>query len=482
MYQTGSFILKFWSKENAKAALPIVKNIVAHTDGWNNRVMVYGSDITVGEDCYITADDYEGLAMQLCKALAEAGSGYSFLCYAEHLSDDGEIHETFRYRDKALQGYSKHECYAAVDVAEHYWTGYVQNGCLQLDEQDCTDSPQRELCCQNCGEYYGYSEYAPVTRCPYCGNLEEQDTEILMGDLIQEQDDWGDYDFEIPLGVQFPKERISGGKDWLEDCETNDTFNLDPACFPNKNQYDAALMLCKVCAGWYRFETLDEREMQAECLRAVLRSNPGQPMWYYNVWHRDFDWVSALRESNPRYYGLFSDVDTLWELYARLQQRSCIEKAECFTWFVNFFGDALRYDSRKSLSDCYVQNFDNHMEMILYLYPEQIDILTEGVASVSSNGTRYLSRTAAGLIRMGKRNDGIRLYKKVFRMVWEGKSSADDKKAVIDEFLTRLAAGYENEPYLDAELSALLEKQCGQYSDAKWTTKVRMMLNNTQRR
>lgn len=67
-------------------------------------------------------------------------------------------------------------------------------------------------------------------------------------------------------------------------------------------------------------------------------------------------------------------------------------------------------------------------------------------------------------------------------MVWEGKSSADDKKAVIDEFLTRLAAGYENEPYLDAELSALLEKQCGQYSDAKWTTKVRMMLNNTQRR
>jgi hypothetical protein len=83
---------------------------------------------------------------------------------------------------------------------------------------------------------------------------------------------------------------------------------------------------------------------------------------------------------------------------------------------------------------------------------------------------------------MGKRDDGIRLYERAFRMVWEGKSSAADKKAVMDEFLNRLAAGYENEPYLDTELSELLEKQCRKYSDAKWTARVRMMLSNTMAR
>jgi hypothetical protein len=436
----------------------------------------------VGEDCIISAEDYEGLSMKICKILAEAGSGYSFLCYAEHLSDNGEIHESFSCKDGAFHGHSRQECYSTSDIEEHYWAGYVKKGCLQLDEQDCTDSSQQELRCQNCGEYYSYSEYAPVTRCPYCGELEEQHVEILGEKPVQDQDSWENYVFKIPLGIHFPKDRISVGKDWLDDCEINDTFHLDPACFPNKNQYDAALMLCKVCAGWYSFDTPKERENLAECLRDVLRSKPGQPMWYYNVWHREFDWVSALRESNPKYWGLFSDVDSLWELFSRLQQRSCIEKAECFAWFVDYLGETLRYDSRKNLSDCYVQNYDNHMEMILYLYPEQIEILTEGTASVSSNGARYLSKTAAGLIRMGKRDDGIRLYERAFRMVWEGKSSAADKKAVMDEFLNRLAAGYENEPYLDAELSELLEKQCRKYSDAKWTARVRMMLSNTMAR
>lgn len=479
MYQTGTLILKFWSKEEARSAFPIVKAAVDNADDWNKRVMVCGSDVTVGEDCYISADDYKGLVMKLCKDLAEASRGYSFLCYAEHLSDNGESHESFCCKEGLFRSYARQEHYFTAAVTERYWTGCVQKGCLQLDEQDCTDSSRQELCCQNCGEFYSYSEYAPVARCPYCGELEEQYPEIPLEAPMQEQDGWGTYAFEIPLGVSFPKERISVGKDWLDDCEINDTFGLDPACFPNKNQYDAALMLCKVCAGWYRFDTPEERGTQAECLREVLRSKPGQPMWYYNVWHRDFDWVSALRDSNSKYCGLFSDVDSLWELFSRLQQRSCIEKAECFAWFVDFFGETLRYDSRKNLPDCYVQNYDNHMEIVLYLYPEQIEILTEGAASVSSNGARYLSKTAAGLIRMGKQDDGIKLYEKVFRMVWEGKSSADDKKAVMDEFLNRLAAGYENEPYLDAELSELLEKQCRKYSDAKWTAKIRMMLNNT---
>ena len=295
-----------------------------------------------------------------------------------------------------------------------------------------------------------------------------------------EQDGWEKYKFEIPLEIDLPKTPISEGKDWLEDCEINDIFELNPVCFATKNQYDAALTLCKICAGWYRFDSPEERVKQADCLRKVLQSAPGEPMWYYSVWNRTFDWISALRECNTKYYGCFSDVDTLWELFSRLQQRSCIEKAECFAWFVGFFGDFLQYDDQNSLPDCYVQNFDNHLEMILYLYPEQVELLTSGTTAVSSNGMRYLSKAAAGLIRMGKREEGIHLYKKTFSMVWDKKSSAEEKKAVMDEFLDRLAAGYENEPYLDMELSEVLESQSQKYSDTKWTAKIRMMLNHTQ--
>jgi hypothetical protein len=126
MYQTGTFILKFWSKEEAKAAFSSVRATVAHVDDWNKRIMVYGSDITVGEDCIISAEDYEGLSMKICKILAEAGSGYSFLCYAEHLSDNGEIHESFSCKDGAFHGHSRQECYSTSDIEEHYWAGYVK--------------------------------------------------------------------------------------------------------------------------------------------------------------------------------------------------------------------------------------------------------------------------------------------------------------------------------------------------------------------
>ena len=56
--------------------------------------------------------------------------------------------------------------------------------------------------------------------------------------------------------------------------------------------------------------------------------------------------------------------------------------------------------------------------MILYLRPNQIEILTEGDTAVETNNLPQLSSAAAGLIRLGKRTEGIALYKKVFDIVW----------------------------------------------------------------
>ena len=478
MYQTGIFILKFNAREAARYAMETVRKLVAPFDDWNKRIMVCGSEITVGEDCYLAQADYKGLVLKICRALAEQKRIDYFLCYAEHFSDLGEACDAVSWEAGAFLAYSKEETYDSGRVTEHCYTGNVQNGKLMLEEID-GEFCQREVRCGACGEYYSCSENAPVSRCPYCAEMEAQCVALL--EEVQEPEDTDDYAFEIPLGVTFPQTRISQGQEWLEDCEINDTFRLDPACFANKNQYDAALMLCKICAGWFGFESPEERQERADCLRQVVCASPGEPMWYYDVWQRSFDWVAALRECNPRYLGCFPDVDALWELFSRLQQRSFVEKAECFGWFAAFFGENLRYDLRKNLADQYVQGYDNHMETTLYFFPEQIDLLTSGETSVSNLGARYLSGAAAGLIRMGKRAEGIRLYETLFQMVWEGKSTADEKKAVMDAFLERLAAGYENEPYLDPELSAILEKQASKYSDAKWVAKVRMMVNRSMK-
>lgn len=70
---------------------------------------------------------------------------------------------------------------------------------------------------------------------------------------------WKDHEFEIPLGISFPESIVSEGLDWISDCEEDDVFGLNPRCFQNKNQYDAALKLCKACAGWFYFETDEEK-------------------------------------------------------------------------------------------------------------------------------------------------------------------------------------------------------------------------------
>lgn len=479
MYQTGTLILRFASREDAKAAFPLVKSLTAHADDWGQRLMVSGKDITAGEDGFIAAETYRDLVLSVCQQVAE-GQDIPFICYAEHLSDDGEIHETVSWKNGLFRYHKKEEVYDSGQISETCCTGAKKNDRLVLEDTAEPEGESEEDRCSDCGEYYSRSAAAPVSRCPFCGELAEHETVGSDEPIPVAEPGWKTYEYEIPLGIALPEIPVSEGMDWLSDCNVNDTFELDPACFRSKNQYDAALMLCEVCGGWYRFDSEEERQERAEVLRRVLASNPGEPMWYYDVWGSSFDWVAALREANPRYPGHFSDIDTLWELFSRLQQRSCLEKAECFAWFVDFFGDALRFDKRNQLADGYAQSYDGHMETVLYLFPEQIAMLTDGPAVVSTNACRYLARTAAGLIRMGHRADGMELYQKLFEKVWTEKSSADEKKAVIDEFMERLAAGYENEPYLDEELRAMLARQSEQYSDGKWTTKVRLMLEQNR--
>ena len=103
-------------------------------------------------------------------------------------------------------------------------------------------------------------------------------------------------------------------------------------------------------------------------------------------------------------------------------------------------------------------------------------ILTEGFTAAETNSLPQLASAAAGLIRLGERSKGISLYKKLFEMVWERKSTSDDKKEVMDSFLERLAKGYENEPYIDSEISAILEEQCKRFSDIKWVSKIKLLM------
>lgn len=61
----------------------------------------------------------------------------------------------------------------------------------------------------------------------------------------------------------------------------------------------------------------------------------------------------------------------------------------------------------------------------------------------------------------------------LFDMAWTGKSTTGEKKNIVDNFLNRLSAGYESNPYIDNEIAVLLEEQSKKYSDAKWTAKIK---------
>ncbi len=291
---------------------------------------------------------------------------------------------------------------------------------------------------------------------------------------------WKEYEFEMPLEVTFPEEAISAGEDWLRDCQLDDIFELDPACFPSKRHYDAALQLCRACGGWFYFESEQEKQLVCASLRAVIRSHWGEPMWYYDAQRHCFHWIEALREQNKHYQGKLYDIDSLWELFSRLQQRSWVEKAACFSWFVDFFGEMLVYDTRHELSNTYVNSYDSQLETILYFYPEQAALLTSGYTAVDHYHAAAVSSAAAGLIRAGKHTEGLQLYSAVFQMVWEGNSTTDERKNVVDSFLSRLAKGFENEPYLDDAVCSLLDTQCRKYSDRNWTAKIHQTLGRNK--
>lgn len=150
-----------------------------------------------------------------------------------------------------------------------------------------------------------------------------------------------------------------------------------------------------------------------------------------------------------------------------------LEKADCFEWLISFFAENLKFDIRHELQNGYVQCFDNHIKSILYLRPDHAEVLTTGCTSLPAENAASLSGAAAGLIRMGKRELGMSLYTKLFDMAWTGKSTTDEKKNVVDNFLNRLSAGYESDPYIDNEIAVLLEEQSKKYSDTKWTSKIK---------
>lgn len=287
---------------------------------------------------------------------------------------------------------------------------------------------------------------------------------------------WKEHEFDIPLGIDLPDKVLSTGEDWWDDCDEDDVFELKPCYYESKSKYDAALKLCHVCGGWFYFETEEDKQNEIELLRKILTANEDSPLNYFDAQYGRFDWVTALRENNAKYVDKFYEIDNLWELYCRLGERSILDKALCYEWFVSYFGEYLKFDRMKELQNGYLQNYNGELELILLLRPNQISILTEGYTAAETNSLPQLSSAAAGLIRLGKREEGLALYKKLFEMVWERKSTSDDKKEVMDSFLERLAKGYENEPYIDSEISAILEEQCKRFSDNKWVSKIKLLM------
>lgn len=288
--------------------------------------------------------------------------------------------------------------------------------------------------------------------------------------------DWREHIFEIPLGVELPSTAISANEDWWDDCEEDDVFCLKPSYYTSKNKYNAALKLCRVCSGWFYFENEDEKKEELELLREILFADEDSPLNYYDAQYGRFDWLAALRENNEEYLGRFYDIENLWELFYRLGARSVLEKAACYEWFVAYFGKYLKYDELDELQNNYLQNYNHELEMILYCRPNQIKLLTEGYTSASTSDLLQLASAAAGLIRLGKYDEGLALYQKTFEMIWERKSTSTEREAVMDAFLERLSNGYENEAYIDSEISEVLEKQCKRFTDSKLVAKIKVTL------
>ena len=471
MVQISSFHLTSDSKQY-NDFLSSVQGIL-QTTKWSQKAKIEDETIVIPENSWLSYEEYQSIALTICKHLI-TNHNEDFLCKSEFFSDDLEIHESIVYKNQYFAYYYVKEVYAEDSKVENYYFGQYKNQHLQYEEVDVDSYDMEEVMCPYCGEYIKKHKDTPFSYCPICDCVEVYEEEIVP----ESNSPWLEHEFKVPLGVTLPSVPVSVGQDWITDCEEDHVFGLHPSYYHNKNQYNAALRLCKACDGWYRYDSEEEKERIVSCYREIINAKEKEPMWYYSLDMNNFDWLRALRECNPRYKDKLLSVDSVWDLFNKLGMRSCLEKADCFEWFVNFFGDYLKYEGRYSkLSDTYVQGYyDNSLETILYLREYQIDILTKSMAQVSGNAVASLARAAAGLIRMGKKDVGLSLYKKAFAMVWNEKTTLDDKKNVMNSFVDRLAQGYENESYIDEDIVALLEKQCQKYSDGAWTSKIRMSL------
>ena len=81
--------------------------------------------------------------------------------------------------------------------------------------------------------------------------------------------EWKEHEFEIPLGIELPDIVISADQDWIDDCEIDEVFGLQPCYYTSKNKYDAALKLCRICSGWFYFENNDEKEIEISLVHNV---------------------------------------------------------------------------------------------------------------------------------------------------------------------------------------------------------------------
>ena len=292
---------------------------------------------------------------------------------------------------------------------------------------------------------------------------------------------WKEHDYEVDLGVVFSEEPVSLGEDWIEDCEEDDVFDLKPEWFKSKQQYDAALQLCRACSGWFYFDNEAERDGRIELLREIVTSEESSPLRYYDINYGSFDWVKALRENNEKYRDSLYSVENTWSLFNVLAERSLLEKADVFVWLIEFFGDYIQYESRNSLSDQFVSGYGDDLAIMFALKPDLIDKFIKGQIRVSEDCLSYLSKAAAGLIRYGRKEEGTSLYSAVFEEAKNRKVTSEIRKAIIDGFIERLSKGYDDEPYIDDEVANIIINQANGFSEQSWKNKIETIIRRNRK-
>ena len=484
MYQAGALYLQFQSPNDAASIFPHVKELLTEASQWQAALALKKASLSIEDGTAITLKEYKGLAEQICATIVQLFPNIEFICISSYYSEAGEIQNSIVMKEGLFQHYEKRIELISDKMYEDFSWGKISDGVLKLRKIDDLESTEEEIKCAGCGEFYTISSLVPVFRCPFCGKIEYGKSSCFsdfQNDKTKEKKaesvhKWKSFHFDIPLGIELPDKSISEGQSWIGECEEDTVFSLKPEYYATENQYRAALRLCKECAGWYVFDSKEEQELFIECHRDVIRAHRGDPMWYYRVDKNSFDWLLALREQNEKYKGKFQDIDNLWELFSRLGARSFIEKADCFEWFTKFFKGKLKYDFRKELTSGYISYMDHMLENILYYHPEQMEILLEGETCISIHNGSSLAYAAAGLIRLGRKQEGIKLYKKIFNMIASKNTNNDELKRTVDAFMERLSAGYHNEPYVDEDISQLIEKQCKKFEDHNLATKFTLAM------